>query len=387
MKIQVNSQGKAYIANGKALKPNSFSGDGEFLVMVIDYDGTVLKQDYLNTGDVFTMPTPPTHKGLIFQEWSAPLQVINNAVTIGIDDCIIGAVYTTASGKNEFDITLNSITGLSVTLKMNGTKNWGDGTSDTLTTHTYASAGDYTITCDGSTMTTGSTSGLFGQASGAYNYTVTAVRLANITSTSSTYVFAYMRSLKTITIPKGYSGSLGAWFYGCCAKYVILPTTVSTNIGGSIFRGATRLKIAVIPYGVISASTSFRGSYSLLYGIMPSTKTGATGTYFLTGCYGIQKRIVSYVSDLGSYFLNNSVGVEKVVCMNNVTTIGELAFSGCASLMEVDFTHNTSVPTLDDISAFNGINSLCKIKVPKSLETSWKGATNWATYADYIVGV
>lgn len=383
MKIQVNSQGKAYKSGNKFLKPTSFSGNGEFLVMVIDYDGTVLKQDYLNTGDVFTMPTPPTHKGLVFQEWSAPLQIVNNTVTVGIDDCIIGAVYTTESGKNEFDITLNSLTGLEFTLKMNGTKDWGDGTSDTETTHTYSQEGDYTITCDGTTIQ----NQVFGQTSSAYNCSVTAVRLAHITNTSSSYTFAYMRSLKTITIPKGYRGLVIAWFYGCSAQYIILPTTVSTNIGSNVFRGATRLKIAVIPYGVISTATSFRGSYSLLYGIMPSTKTGTTGSYFLAGCYGIQKRIVSYASNLGEYFLSASVGVEKVVCINNVTDVGAAAFNACTSLMEVDFTHNTSVPTLDNVNAFTEINPLCKIKVPASLETDWKEATNWATYADHIVGV
>ena len=383
MKIQVNSQGKAYKSGNKFLKPNSFSGDGEFLVMVIDYDGTVLKQDYLNTGDVFTMPTPPTHKGLIFQEWSAPLQVVNNAVTVGIDDCIIGAVYTTESGKNEFDITLNSLTGLDFTLKLNGTKDWGDGTSDTAITHTYAQEGSYTITCDGTTIQNYT----FGQTSSDYNCSVTAVRLAHITNTSSSYTFAYMRSLKTITIPKGYRGSVGSWFYSCSVQYVILPTTVSTNIGSNIFRAATRLKIFVTPYGVTAAASLFRGAYSLLYGIMPSTKTVGTGTYFLANCYGIQKRIVSYTSNLNNYFLSASVGVEKVVCINNVTTVGAAAFNGCTSLMEVDFTHNTTVPELVDVNAFNGINPLCKIKVPASLETEWKEATNWATYADYIVGV
>jgi hypothetical protein len=66
-----------------------------------------------------------------------------------------------ASRLSEFDISGT----FTVTLNMDGTKDWGDGTSDTSTTHTYASAGDYTITCDGSTMTTSSSSGLFGQSS------------------------------------------------------------------------------------------------------------------------------------------------------------------------------------------------------------------------------
>ena len=113
-----------------------------------DYDGTLLysytKTDFLALTE---MPENPTHTGLTAQGWNWDLTDAKTYVTdYGILD--VGQVYTTASGLSEFDIELNAVTGLSVTLNMNGTKNWGDGTSDTTTSHTYANAGKYTISCN-----------------------------------------------------------------------------------------------------------------------------------------------------------------------------------------------------------------------------------------------
>lgn len=52
-----------------------------------------------------------------------------------------------------------------------------------------------------------------------------------------------------------------------------------------------------------------------------------------------------------------------------------------------DFTACTAIPTLVNVNAFTGIPSDCEIRVPASLADEWKAATNWATYADHIVGV
>ena len=37
------------------------TGTGKYLVQVVDYDGTVLKSDHLNTGDTFTLPEAPIY--------------------------------------------------------------------------------------------------------------------------------------------------------------------------------------------------------------------------------------------------------------------------------------------------------------------------------------
>ena len=53
--------------------------------------------------------------------------------------------------------------------------NWGDGTTDTNTTHTYASTGSYTISTDHTNKIADANVGLFGQTSSTPNYYVTHV--------------------------------------------------------------------------------------------------------------------------------------------------------------------------------------------------------------------
>lgn len=55
------------------------------------------------------------------------------------------------------------------------------------------------------------------------------------------------------------------------------------------------------------------------------------------------------------------------------------------SLKCLDFSRATAVPSL--ASTRLDIPSDCEIRVPASLVDTWKAATNWATYADHIVGV
>jgi hypothetical protein len=50
-----------------------------------------------------------------------------------------------------------------------------------------------------------------------------------------------------------------------------------------------------------------------------------------------------------------------------------------------DFSQATAVPTLASTNAFNSIPSDCKIIVPDTLYDEWVAATNWSTYASYII--
>jgi hypothetical protein len=50
-----------------------------------------------------------------------------------------------------------------------------------------------------------------------------------------------------------------------------------------------------------------------------------------------------------------------------------------------DFSHHTAVPTLANTNTFTGIPTDCKIIVPDALYDEWVAATNWSTYASYII--
>jgi hypothetical protein len=208
-------------------------GSGNYTVKVIDYDGTVLMEKKGNTGDVIELPEAPTHDRLVFQKWSASRTVTDNKVTIGNDNVMVGATYTTASGQNEFDITVTKATGLTVTFNASGVKDWGDGTSDSQTSHTYTAYGDYMIKWAGSSVP----QNVFGSST---SYFLTFARLAGITSISASAFYSCF-SLTSITIPNGVTSIGAEVFYGCYSLTSITIPEGVTSIGSSAFRACHTL--------------------------------------------------------------------------------------------------------------------------------------------------
>ena len=505
--INITENGTVDVTNYASANVNvSGGGSGStngFLVQVIDYDGTVLKSERLDEGDTFTLPSQPSHTGLVFQSWSSPVTITNNTVTVTDSDITIGATYTTASGLSEFDITLTTATGLNVYLNMDGTKDWGDGTSDTGTIHAYSSAGDYTITCDGSTMTTSSSGGLFGQDTSTMSdyvkdvrlgssltsigsnafygchsltsitipssitrissyafqncYSLTSITIPSSITSIGNYVFSDCRSLTSITIPSSIT-SIGNYAFSKC--YSLTSITISegvTSIGIYAFQNCYSLTSITIPSSIASISDrAFQSCYSLT-SITISEGVTSIGTYAFQGCYSLTSitipssttsimtsafnncysltsiAILSSITNIGTYAFsycysltnitipedatsisngafygchsltsiaipegatsimesafNNCYSLTSITMPSSIISIDSRAFYNCFSILEYDFSNHTAVPTLSNTNAFTNINKICRIKVPASLEAEWKAATNWSTYANYIVGV
>ena len=360
---------------------------GDYFVKVIDFDGTVLKSANLNNGDTFELPTPPSHDGLVFQEWSSSQAITDNNITISNSNVMIGAVYTTASGLSEFDIELTTVTGLSVTLKMDGTKNWGDGTSDTETTHTYSAVGNYTITCNGTTMTTSASSGLFGQSNSTPNYTITKVRLSSSVTSISSGAFRACYSLTNITIPSGVTSISSNAFRSCYSLTNITIPSGVTSISNEAFINCFSLTNITIPSGVTSISgNAFTSCYSLTNITIPSGVTSISSDAF-NSCFSLTNiTIPSSVTSISGGAFSACYSLTNITIPSGVTSISS-AFYGCPSIIEYDFSSFTSVPTLVTTTAFTDINGICKMKIPSALIDEWKTATNWVTYADYMVAV
>ena len=405
--------------------------EGKYLVQVIDYDGTVLKSAKLNTGDTFTLPDAPTGRPrLTFQEWSSPVAITNNTITVGDSDITIGATYTTTSGLTEFDITLTEVTGLTVTCNMAGTKNWGDGTSDATTSHTYSATGNYMITCDGTTIPTR----VMGQSDTNINYTLIRTRISNSVTSIGDYAFQNCYSLTSITIPNSINVIKGSAFQNCSSITSITIPNGVTTIGNYNFQSCLSLTSITIPNSVTSIGDyAFRNCYSLisvtiLNGVKTIGSNALQNCYFLTSvtipssvtnigsnafnyCFSLTSiTIPSSVTIIRSNAFQNCHSLTSITIPNSVKTIGEIAFQSCRSLtsvtipssvtnigsnafnycfsiIEYDFSTFTSVPTLSNKNAFNDINGLCKMLIPSALIDTWKAATNWSTYAKYMVAV
>ena len=353
-----------------------------------DYDGTLLHSYTIAEAQELTkLPDLPSHKGLVCQGWNWTLEQIiaeNSKVNVG-------AMYTTDDGKTRIYIhleegRLSPMLGLCV----NGTAtvDWGDGSEvSTLTgtstttlvytsNHKYASAGDYVITLDidgeasikgdsnGSRLLVNSSS--FTTSDRAYMSKITKVNIGN-NITIGEYSFYYCYSLQSITIPLTATMN-GKWIFYYC--YSLRCCVISNNISGTLsrtFQDCRSLLILSIPFGVTVISS-----------------------YFCSGCYTIQTvTIPSSVNsfDNSYYQFRDCSSLSNIKIPSSITTITTNVFLGCYGMAYYDFSDYTSVPTLTYTDAFTGIPSDCKILVPSALLNKWKSATNWSTYAKYMVGV
>ena len=301
-------------------------------VSFIDYDGTIVETWALSDlASKTELPTPPAHDRLVFQQWNWTLEDIKTANA----EMVVGALYTTTSGLTEFHIRVTKTSGLAITCNMVGNKNWGDGTEDALTSHTYADYGDYIITCDGNTIV----AKVMGDT-GVVQQTLLRVSISNSVTTIKASAFNNCKALQSISISNSVTG-----------------------IGDNTFFNCKTLQSISIPNGVTS--------------IWDNT---------FNNCYALQSiSIPNSVTNIGSSAFSNCYALQSVSIPNSVTGIGDNTFYFC-SASEYDFSKFSRVPSLGK-EAFKGILSSTKILVPSSLYDTWVAATNWTIYANYIVAV
>lgn len=358
----------------------SSEGSGKYRVRFFDYDGTILKTAYTDGGAV-TAPNVPEHDRLLFQEWNNDF----DDITADLD---VGAIYTTKSGKSEFDLDMNNLTGLTqyVGIKLvsgTATIEWGDGQSETLSTigetrasHTYAVGGKYTIMVSGTGEWELMTSALANPNDTSFtaNHAVVAVYLAgcgylnnglqmipccetatvdaaphyfyvglfafsgikhfnfprNLKTANyqlNAQVFNQCRSLRSVVFAHETPWTYPRWIYfsGTALTDVVLPDTVE-RIGDRDFYDAPLLKEIVIP----------------------SRVTIIEGGAFTNG------------------YNPNFAGLKKVIM--KPTTPPTIALN-VGNVLQSSFSYN---------------GSLKEIIVPAGCAEAYKNATNWSYYADII---
>ena len=169
-----------------------------------DYDGTIVASysaaDFANLSE---LPANPSHEGLVADGWNWTLANAKTYVA-AYGKLNIGQMYHTASGKTEYDVEINEVTGMTATLNNNAEKDWGDGTVDTNTSHTYATAGNYTIKMGGTSL-----------PSIQDSKKVRAVRIASGVTSVGDNVFRNCRLLQSVTLPSSIT-SIGNYAFDAC---------------------------------------------------------------------------------------------------------------------------------------------------------------------------
>ena len=270
------------------------------------------------------------------------------------------------------------------------TVDWGDGTEPDILTgtslttvkytpmHNYAAAGDYVIslTVDGSAglygiSSTNEYSCLLRYSVGAdvrnrvYQNTIHKVEIGNGITHINGYAFQYCYGLKSITIPNTVSYIGDGIFMGCSPLSNVSLSSSITHIKSDMFNGCTSLSSVSLPNSITNI-----------------------GSHMFSGCYSLQKiEIPDTVTSIDDYGFYYCYSLSNITIPHGVTNIGARAFAYCQGMKYYDFTAFTAIPKLGTTNAFAAMPDDCEIRVPAALADKWKKDTNWATYANKIVGV
>ena len=349
-------------------------------VTFFDCDGTVLHTYALDEiQEMEQLPELPSRSGLICQGWNLTLEELkahNRAANVG-------AVYITDDGKTRLYVKVAQETGTTVrlgfsqTLAYGVTVDWGDGTpaqtfsgtGGKVASHDYSQPADYVITldvADGCTLGLGTNDGSdVMDGSAANRCLLKKAELGNGVTSIGSYAFRYCYSLTSVTIPEGV-----------------------TSIGSNAFQYCYSLTSVTLPDGVTRIdNNAFYQCYSLTSVTLPDGVT-RIGDYAFQYCYSLASvTLPDGVISIGPGAFYSCSSLTSITIPGSVTSIGNNAFSGCSGMKYYDFTEHTSVPALSNTGAFSSIPAGCEIRVPAALYDEWIAATNWATYARYIVAV
>jgi len=393
---------------------------GQYRVRFYDIDGTILKEQFVNEGNDATPPeTPnidPTY--LVFAEWNQDFTNVDR-------DIEVGAMYDTIDGKTYIFIRLTDTTGLQPTLELNKTTadtltvDWGDSTTNTTSTSgdqtvqktaAYAAIGDYVISID-------CAGGYRNRASNRifdtqpYRSSVLKVYMgSNMTVQNACfrdlYSMSYISFNKSVALTLGQSGNAnlfdtcvsllhcnipinstllgGGNFFAFCRKLksVSFPPTVTT-LGSSCFLNCVTLQYIDLKNITTLDGGSLRGIGITQDILFPTGITTGNGSIFQ------DSRNITLISFAGSSITSigasmlQGTGVTSLEFPSSLTSISANAFNGNTAILEYTF-NSTTPPTLANINAFSFINEACKIYVPDASVATYKAATNWVTYANYI---
>ena len=374
-------QVEGIFAGGGGASPSAKPNDVTF----IDYDGAILYSYSLAEAQALTeLPALPSHDGLVCQGWNwtqEAIKALNRPVTVG-------AMYITDDGATRLHIRIATIGRMTVPLYIgqtvaNGVSiDWGDGsTTETLagtgnvnTSHTYADPGDYVISLmpeDGCTLSLGSNSSSY-----------------CVMGPTGNNGIVYCNMLQDVSIGKNVTSINGYAFRNCYSLASITIPAGVTSIGNNAFNGCHSLASIIIPDNVTSINDyAFYSCYSLASITIPAGVTYIGNSVF-NECYSLASiTIPAGVTSIGSAVFRNCYSLASIIIPDNVTSINGYAFYNCYGMRYYDFSACTAIPALSSTNAFSSIPSDCQMLIPAALYDEWSTATNWATYASYMVTV
>ena len=277
------------------------------------------------------------------------------------DNFLRSKIYTTTSGNHMLFIKLLAAT---VTLNINASfVDWGDGTQSTTLSHTYSTAGAYTIKCDGTTLKANFISP---------NSILYEAHFAKGLTTIQQNAFSNQTFLQILTLPSSCTNIAAENVFDGCVSLnaLVFPTNCSiTKLN------AVKVQNIILPSTISELPSSYNNSNPSLKQItLPEGIKEIPTASFLYN-YGLEQiHLPSSLVSIGSNAFKGCASLQKLEIPQSTTTLGVDCFRDCTGLLSIELK-SAIPPTLQNGLAFD--RSTCPIIVPKNSLKTYKNATNW----------
>lgn len=293
----------------------------------------------------------------------------------------IGAVYVGANkvwpdapliDPNAFIMRISVTAGQTITIPFyattgyNGTIDWKDGTTSTITTyndvdsvHTYVAAGDYDIEFTGSFPR-------------IYYYSTTATIRGVVKGVLQ------WGNVNMVSLDQAFDS---------CSNFYLLPENITTpsnllNTGSQCFYG-TKITSAIIPNTVTQIGVQTFLQCPLTSVVIPSSVT-TIGLNAFQGCTALTSVVIpNSVTAILSQTFYLCTSLTSVILPSTITSIDNYAFGNCTNASLVLKIYATTPPSIGSLTFMN-LAATARIEVPAASLNAYKTASNWSTYAAQI---
>lgn len=243
----------------------------------------------------------------------------------------------------------------------------------------------------------------------SYCYRLKKIDLPDSIETIGPDVFQNCYSLETINLPSKIEVIPDRLFRNCCSLKHLTVNNKIKQIGTSAFEECGNLKSIDLSEVTEIPQYAFSKCY-MLQDITFSDNLTSYGDYSFEQCRNLKSLIMpDTITSLGQSAFRQA-GIEELQLSASLTNIPVYAFyetrikkikfpksilnfGGYAfysvSFEEADFSEYEQIPTIQSTTFLNAFfaDNGPVIKVPASLYDSWKSATNWSQYAQFMVPV